>query len=114
VWDKSKAKMVAIKLPLGVETEALVKPVPGGPEKGAGVGLGVGLGVGVGKGVGVGVGVGIRVGYGAKAVIVTEVLFWVPAVVATKPPIIKRVPKIMGTTKIGLRLKTRGINFILT
>jgi len=60
--------MVAEKLPLGVATVALIKPVPGGPEIGGRVGLAVGLGegtgVGAGEGVGVGVGVGVEVGVG--------------------------------------------------
>jgi hypothetical protein len=62
---RSTVRIVAEKFPLGVATEARVKPVPGGPDKGGIVGLGVGLGVEVGAGVGVAVGIGVGVGVGS-------------------------------------------------
>lgn len=63
--DREKVTTVAVKLPLGVATVALVRPTPGGLEIGGGnVGLGEGLIVGVRIIVGVGIGVGVGVGVG--------------------------------------------------
>jgi hypothetical protein len=62
-----KVITVAVKLPLGVATIALVRPTPGGVESGGvKVGLGEGIGLGVTEIVGVAVRMGVEVGVGIK------------------------------------------------
>lgn len=68
----SRDRIVALKLPLGVETVTLLKPELGGPVSGLGEGVGVLVGTRVGVGVKVGVGLG-GIGVGVALMIMVGV-----------------------------------------